>query len=306
LLARLASRPLAKAIQAAAATIQEAIALIVARHSNIDHAEAQRFVLQQFEYMNSDSREVISAERIVQHYEAAIARRSAGDSVICEKLAKLIFRGLSERQPTRSMQYFELQHAFQVATGESLSKYAEEVVAIVEQLQEKGYIRWKTPGSRMPLIFQGIDFDEWSTEMKEEKHASRLVTYNVTGNNARINHNSTDMSTNVVSESRGIQEQMTALRRAIEATRLSGSERQCALDVVDAVDEQFATGMPKKSVVTALLSTLPKVADIATIAGMVIALVKIGHATLNSRLHTVCYTAILRLGRTSRLTCFTF
>ncbi|WP_395065553.1 hypothetical protein [Paraburkholderia silvatlantica] len=262
------------AIQAAEATIHTAIELIVARYADIDRAEAKRFVLQQFEFMNADPNAVISAERIVQRYEAAIARRNAADSGIREKVAKLIFRGLSERPPHQSLQYFELQHAFQVATGGSLSKYAEDVVTIVDELQEKGYIRLATPGHRMPLIFQGIDFDEWSSKMKANKETSHSVTYNVTGDNARINHHSTDMSTNLVAEGDGIKEHLVALRRAIEATQLSGSDRQSALDVVEAVDAQFASGAPKKSIVTALLGALPKVADVATIAGTVIALVK--------------------------------
>ncbi|MFM0265602.1 hypothetical protein [Paraburkholderia sediminicola] len=262
------------AVQAAEATIQKAIELILARHSEIDQAEAQSFVLQQFEFMNADANEVISAERIVQRYEAAIVHRIAGDSEIRDKLAKLIFRGLSGRPSHQSLQYFELQHAFQLATGKSLSQYAEDVVAIVNQLQEMGYIRWTKPGHRMPLIFQGIDFDEWSAKMKVEKDAASSVTYNVTGSNARINHQSTDMSTNVVLERSGIQDQLDALRRTIAATQLSGPERQSALDVVDAVDAQFASGAPKKSVVTALLGALPKIADIATIVGTVAAFVK--------------------------------
>lgn len=261
-------------MQAAEATMQKAIELIVARHPDIDRTEAQRLVRQQFEFMNADANEVISAERIVQRYEAAIVRRSAGNAEICDKLAKLIFRGLSGRQSHQSFQYFELQHAFQVATGESLSKYAEDVVAIVNQLQDMGYIRWTQPGHRMPLIFQGIDFDEWSAKMNVKKGAASSVTYNVTGSNARVNHQSMDMSTNVVAESSGIQEHLDALRRTIAATQLSGPERQSALDVVDAVDAQFASGAPKKSIVTALLGTLPKVADIATIVGTVASFVK--------------------------------
>jgi hypothetical protein len=260
--------------QAAEATIRKAIELIVARHSDMNQAEAQRFVLRQFELMNADANEVISAERIVQRYEDAIARRGAGESGMREKLAKLIFRELSERPRTRSLQYLELQHVFQVATGESLSQYAEDVVAIVEQLQEKEYIRWETPGRRMPLIFQGINFDKWSNKMKGEIDAAQSVTYNVTGNNARINHHSADMSTNVVAEVSSLQEHLKALRRTIEATQLSGLGRQDALDVMDAVDAQFASGTPKKSVVTALLSALPKVADIATIVGTIIACAK--------------------------------
>jgi len=262
------------AIQAAEATIRKAIGLIVARYPDIDQAEAERFVFQQFEFMNADANEVISAERIFQRYEASLVPRSADGSGIRGKLAKLIFRGLSGRPGHQSLQYFELQHAFQVATGESLSRYAEDVVAIVNHLQDKGYIRWEKPGQRMPLIFQGIDFDEWSAKMKEAKDAPSSVTYNVTGSNARINHHSTDMSTNIVGENGDIQAHLEALRRTIEATQLSGPERQSALDVVDAVDAQFASGAPKKSVVTALLAALPKVADIATIVGTIVAFVK--------------------------------
>jgi len=203
-----------------------------------------------------------------------LLRRSDGDSGMRESIAKLIYKGLSERPRSQSLQYFELQHAFQVATGRSLSQYAEDVVAMVDQLQEERYIRWETPGRRMPLIFQGIDFDEWSRKMNGEKDAAQSVTYHVTGPNARINHHSTDNSTNVVTENGGIQEHLEALRQAIEATQLSRPERQSALDIVEAVDAQFASGAPKKSVVTALLSALPKVADIATIAGTLVAFVK--------------------------------
>jgi len=162
-----------RVIQTAEATIKEAIELIVASHTDIDPAEAQRFVLQQFEFMNADANEVVSAERIVQRYEAAIARRSAGDSRIRENLAGLIFRALGERSHHQSLQYYELQHAFQIATGQSLSKYAEDVVAVVNELQERKYIRWETPGRRMPLIFRGIEFDDWNGTMTSEKVDAR-------------------------------------------------------------------------------------------------------------------------------------
>lgn len=72
----------------------------------------------------------------------------------------------------------------------------------------------------------------------------------------------------------GIQEQVDALRQAINATQLGVPERQSALELVDEVETQLASGKPKKPVVTALLSGRPKVADIVTIAGTVIALLK--------------------------------
>jgi hypothetical protein len=136
------------------------------------------------------------------------------------------------------------------------------------------YIRWETLRNRGPLIFQGIDFDEWSKAMTREKDPVGSITYNVNGANARINHHSTDLSANVVGGSPGILDQLQALRRAIKTTQVSDSEQQSALEVADAVEAQFATGTPKKSVVMALLSALPKVADVATIVGTIIALMK--------------------------------
>jgi hypothetical protein len=256
--------------QAAIETIREAIALIIARHPDIDHVEAERVVLQQFEFMYANSNEVISAKRIVERYEEGISRNGADSSAIRRNIEKSIFKGLSGRAPTRSMPYYELQSTFQAATGESLSQYVVDVLAVVEQLQENGYIRWERPGGRLPLIFQGIDFDEWGDKMTQEKDSARVITYNVTGSNARINHHSTDLSTNVVGDNRDIQDQLEALRRAIRTTQISDSERQSALEVVDAVDAEFSSGRPKKSVVTALLSALPRAAEIATIASTII------------------------------------
>jgi len=105
--------------------------------------------------------------------------------------------------------------------------------------------------------------------LPEAKKAVQSITYNVTGNNARINHHSVDNSTNVVAEDGAVQEKLAALRRAVEALNLSGSERQATLDVVDAVDAQFSVGKPKRSVVAALLAALPQVANVATIASAI-------------------------------------
>jgi hypothetical protein len=46
-------------------------------------------------------------------------------------------------------------------------------------------------------------------------------------------------------------------------------EKSTALEVVDAVDAQFATGKAKRLVVTALLAALPQVANVATNASAI-------------------------------------
>ena len=70
----------------------------------------------------------------------------------------------------------------------------------------------------------------------EAKGAIHRVTYNVTGNNARINQNSVDQSVNVVQLSSDVAENLEALRQ--EICRLIGeaSRRSEALEVVDAID----------------------------------------------------------------------
>lgn len=105
--------------------------------------------------------------------------------------------------------------------------------------------------------------------LPEAKRAVQSITYNVTGSNARINHHSVDNSTNVVAEDGGLREKLRELRREVQALKLSSTEQQAALDVVDAVDAQFSGGKPKRSVVTALLAALPQVANVATIAGAI-------------------------------------
>ncbi|MFL9989024.1 hypothetical protein [Paraburkholderia sediminicola] len=105
--------------------------------------------------------------------------------------------------------------------------------------------------------------------LPEAKKAIQSITYNVSGNNARINHQSVDNSTNVVMEDGAVQEQLAALRREVQALNVPPSERQAALDVVDAVEVQFSAGKPKLSVVTALLAALPQVANVATIASAI-------------------------------------
>jgi hypothetical protein len=75
--------------------------------------------------------------------------------------------------------------------------------------------------------------------LPEAKRAVQSITYNVTGNNARINHHSVDNSSNVVAGNDAVQEKLAALRREVESLNLSVTDRQAAMDVVDAVDAQL-------------------------------------------------------------------
>lgn len=98
------------------------------------------------------------------------------------------------------------------------------------------------------------------------------ISYNITGHNARINQNSIDNSTNIANVNPDAVAYITALRSAIQEASFSTHDEQSALDVIDAVDAQFQSGHPKKTVIAALLSALPNVANVATIVTSLLAL----------------------------------
>lgn len=83
----------------------------------------------------------------------------------------------------------------------------------------------------------------------EAKQAVQNITYNITGNNARINQNSVDSSTNVVQIDSAMLQSLNALRVEISRLQMSEEDRFAAIEVVDTVEEQFKSGNPKKSVV---------------------------------------------------------
>lgn len=112
--------------------------------------------------------------------------------------------------------------------------------------------------------------------LPEAKSAVQSITYNITGNNARINQNAIDNSTNVVHiDARAIQ-YIETLRKEIEDSRLSVQEKAEANEVIDEVESAFRSGTPKKSVVTALLKALPHVANVASIVSALADLVGAG------------------------------
>jgi hypothetical protein len=100
--------------------------------------------------------------------------------------------------------------------------------------------------------------------LPEAKTAMQSITYNVHGNNARINHHSVDHSTNIVQEQVDVGRLITALRQAIESADLSAVEKIDAFDIIEGVEAHFTSPNPKRSVVKAMLAALPDVATIAT------------------------------------------
>lgn len=108
----------------------------------------------------------------------------------------------------------------------------------------------------------------------EAKDAVQHVTFNITGPNARVNQNSIDNSTNATYIDTQAVELVNGLRQTIEALALSEQERISALEIVDAVQQQIESGKPNKTVVSALVSALPAVASITSIASSIVGILK--------------------------------
>jgi len=106
----------------------------------------------------------------------------------------------------------------------------------------------------------------------EASAAVQSIVYNVSGNNARMNVGSIDNSTNIANINEGVGEQLKVLRKEIANLSLSPTAQAEALEVLDSVEEQFAQGKPKRSVVMALLDSLPKVATVAASVAKIAAL----------------------------------
>lgn len=109
--------------------------------------------------------------------------------------------------------------------------------------------------------------------LPEAKMAVQSITYNVHGSNARINHQSFDMSTNIVQESTDAERLIAELRKVIDEAVLTINEKSDALDIIESVEIHFSSAKPKKSVVTAMLAALPAVGTIAETIGKLVALV---------------------------------
>lgn len=111
----------------------------------------------------------------------------------------------------------------------------------------------------------GYQMDVRKLGVPEGRFSRQGVTYNITGNNARLNQNSVDNSVNVVRSSAHVVETIDALRQEIVRLVEDETRQSDALEVVDAIEHQFKSDSPKKSVIRALVQALPTAASITSL-----------------------------------------
>ena len=105
--------------------------------------------------------------------------------------------------------------------------------------------------------------------LPEAKLRVESITYNITGHNAHINNHSVDHSTNTVNIGNDFREYIDGLRQVIQGLT-DAQQKKDSLEIVEAVEAQLASPKPSKMIVSTLLSALPHVASIATIASAII------------------------------------
>lgn len=91
------------------------------------------------------------------------------------------------------------------------------------------------------------------------------ITYHINGNNARVNHQSVDNSVNSVTINSTVMNYLRELRDEIRRAPLSEDQLGSAVDVVDEIEAQIASGKPKRAILAALLASLPAMDSITSI-----------------------------------------
>jgi hypothetical protein len=104
----------------------------------------------------------------------------------------------------------------------------------------------------------------------EAEKAIQSITYNISGPNARVNNNSVDISTNVANINSDISEHISMLRQEVQHLIAAHEEKKEALEIVDAIEEQFESSTPSKAVLKTLISVLPHAGSIASIGSFLL------------------------------------
>jgi len=107
--------------------------------------------------------------------------------------------------------------------------------------------------------------------LPEAKEAIQNITYNISGNNARVNNHSTDNSVNTVTYDSGVEEHINMLRSEINRTITNDIDKNSSLEIVDAIEIQFQSDKPSKMVVSTLINALPSIGSVASIGSFLIA-----------------------------------
>jgi len=113
-----------------------------------------------------------------------------------EKIKKILFNKLRELPSNKLLLWPDLQVAFKVATGKSLSDHLKEVQNVADELERADYARFEQAPNGMPRIMKGIDFDKWEDKMNPNNRGNNLNIESLNAHNVQVGDQNT-MNVNV-------------------------------------------------------------------------------------------------------------
>lgn len=131
--------------------------------------------------------------------------------------------------------------------------------------------------TRQLLIPFARDYKDYVMTMKQSEGAASAasvegsihppvqITYHINGSNARVNHQSVDNSVNSVTINSTVMNYIRELRDEVQRAPLSEEQRASAVEVVDEIESQIASGKPKRAILAPLLASLPAMESITSI-----------------------------------------
>lgn len=141
--------------------------------------------------------------------------------------------------------------------------------------------------TRQLLIPFARDYKDYVLAMEQSEAAASMnsaadgigsapahITYHINGNNARVNHQSIDNSVNSVTINSTVMNYIRELRDEIQRSPLTEDQRSAAVEVVDEVETQIASGKPKRAILAALLASLPAIESITSIGNSLLEALK--------------------------------
>jgi hypothetical protein len=118
----------------------------------------------------------------------------------------------------------------------------------------------------MSIADPSVDKSGGQGSESKTEHAPHIVMYNMTGPNARVSNHSVDNSVNTLTTvSAEVTEHLQTLRHEIRQADLTSEQRTEAVEAVNEIQSQVESGKPKKTIVGALIRSLPAVQSITTI-----------------------------------------
>ncbi len=106
--------------------------------------------------------------------------------------------------------------------------------------------------------------------LPEAENAIQTITYNINGDNARVNQNSIDSSVNTIIINPQVIKSLDAMRAEIDSLPDGDKLKNEVNDIVDAIQEQFTSREPNKTIVSALLDKLPSIGSISSLGSFIL------------------------------------